>query len=168
MAVSQEYLGLLDTLCLRDESLTVWWNELCVSYVSSNSAMVNHALFALAECALTIVAAHMTGQDKICAKRSIDWWYGNLIGEMHQLHRNKNAGYSGKRKDPWHNFRVCNRLGISSADGIITRMCDKYARYDNVSNDPTLDMVSESAIDTLKDLAAYSIILVCILNEKES
>lgn len=168
MSISYEYLGLLDTLSYRNESLDYWWNELYTSYVSGNSAMVTHALFALAECALTQVAAHMTEHDKICAKRSIEWWYGNLIGEMHQLHRNKNAGYSGRNTDPWHNFRVCNAFGISSADGVITRMCDKYARYNNVSKNPTLDMVSESSIDTLKDLAAYSIILVCLLNEKES
>jgi hypothetical protein len=168
MSVSYTYLALLETLNPRQESLDNWWHDLRAGYVSGNTAIATQALYALAETALTRVAKHKADQDRIAGNRGFNWWFGYLIGEMMQLHRNKNAGYSGHNDDSWHNFRVCNGFGVSTEHGIIARMCDKYARYINISSDPKLELVGESWYDTLQDLAAYALIFVIILREKET
>lgn len=170
MAVSNEYLELLNQLSPRDENrangnLLTWWKEFRNSYSYSDNTFTLYALTAIAEIALTIVAKHKAQED-IIFKRSFEWHFGALIGEMHQLHRNKNAGYSGHNDDPWHNFRICNTFGVSTEHGIIARMCDKYARYTNIISDPSLEMVGEQWYDTLMDLAAYSLILSLLIGEQ--
>ena len=46
------------------------------------------------------------------------------------------------------------KLGIISA---VTRISDKYNRLCNLATNPNIDNLGESIEDTLKDLAAYSI-----------
>ena len=46
------------------------------------------------------------------------------------------------------------KLGIISA---VTRISDKYNRLCNLATNPNVDDLGESIEDTLKDLAAYSI-----------
>lgn len=81
------------------------------------------------------------------------------------LHTRKNAGYSGDSPDPWKNFRGCVPFGISAVDGCITRLCDKYTRFQNIISNPELDQVGEKAAETITDFAAYCLILSCLLNE---
>jgi hypothetical protein len=90
-----------------------------------------------------------------------------LIAGAKELHKAKNAGYSGDNPDPWANFRECEKFGIRAIDGVMTRLCDKVVRFNNVYKNSSLDQVGESAIDTLRDLAAYSLIAYCLLGEME-
>lgn len=92
--------------------------------------------------------------------------WDEVISAAKDLHVRKNAGYSPEDTDAWANFRECTQFGISAADGCLVRLCDKYRRFFNVYTNPQNDQVSESAIDTLKDLAAYSIILAVLLEEE--
>lgn len=92
--------------------------------------------------------------------------WDEVISAAKDLHVRKNAGYSPEDTDAWANFRECTQFGISAADGCLVRLCDKYRRFFNVYTNPENDQVSESAIDTLKDLAAYSIILTVLLEEE--
>lgn len=88
-----------------------------------------------------------------------------FIANMKDLHIRKNAGYSGLHDDPWYNFRQVERFGISTQDGIIARLTDKYQRYINLRDNPALDQVQESLMDTLQDFVAYCLILYCVMEE---
>lgn len=85
--------------------------------------------------------------------------------ELKDTHARKNAGYSGNDPDPWRNFREVEKFGISAVTGCLTRLCDKYMRFQNVYKNPELDKVNESALDTMIDFVAYCIILICLLEE---
>lgn len=98
--------------------------------------------------------------------RLTHYGWDEVISAAKDLHVRKNAGYSPEDTDAWANFRECTQFGISAADGCLVRLCDKYRRFFNVYTNPENDQVSESAIDTLKDLAAYSIILTVLLEEE--
>jgi len=92
----------------------------------------------------------------------------DLLDELSDLHIRKNAGYSGADSiDPWRNFRQCESFGISTVDGVITRMSDKWSRLQSLWRDASNEQVGESIEDTLKDLASYALILICLLNENE-
>lgn len=83
------------------------------------------------------------------------------------LHVRKNAGYAGAdNPDPWANFRMCEAFGITAFQGCMVRMSDKYIRVTNLMRDAANDQVGESIIDTLRDLAAYALIGVVLLNEQ--
>lgn len=88
-----------------------------------------------------------------------------LTADLTELHKTKNAGYSGTNEDPFSNFREIEKFGISTADGVLTRLSDKFVRFQNVYNNGELDQVSERAVDTLVDFIAYSLMLVVILEE---
>ncbi len=93
--------------------------------------------------------------------------YLKLLDDMRELHIKKNAGYAGAgASDPWRNFRACEQFGISAGDGVITRMSDKWSRAQSLWKDKSNEQVGESVEDTLMDLAAYSLILICLLREK--
>lgn len=93
--------------------------------------------------------------------------FKNIILDAIELHKNKNAGYSGLHDDPWENFKAVERLfGIPTSDGILARATDKYMRFMNLQSDNSLEKVQEPLTDTLLDLAAYLVIYNCILDEK--
>ncbi len=99
--------------------------------------------------------------------RFTDDSWGNVLFAAKELHENKNAGYSPSETDAWTNFRMCEQFGISAADGCLVRLCDKYSRFWNVYLNSDNDKVGESAIDTLRDLSAYCVILIVLLEEKD-
>lgn len=95
--------------------------------------------------------------------------YINLLDEMKDLHIRKNAGYSGAdNPDPWANFRMAQEFGVSPFKGCLVRMSDKYIRVTNLVRSPDNEQVGESIKDTLKDLAAYSLIALCLLEEEDA
>lgn len=89
----------------------------------------------------------------------------SFIKDMRDLHVRKNAGYAGDDPDPWKNFRAVEVFGISAADGCLTRLSDKYARWCVLKDNPEKDLVNESIADTLMDMVAYCLILICLLEE---
>jgi hypothetical protein len=95
-----------------------------------------------------------------------DRMYLKLLDEMRELHIRKNAGYSGHSTDRWANFRLSESLGVSPLVGVLVRMSDKWIRITNLAKDSRLDMVGESLRDTLMDIAAYALIAICLLEEK--
>lgn len=108
--------------------------------------------------------------------------WDEVLAAAKELHEKKNAGYSGTvlndeemraifgdlydPNDSFRNFRMCTQFGISTTDGCIVRLCDKYSRFWTVYLNTENEQVGESAIDTLRDFAAYSIILVVLLEEE--
>jgi len=92
-----------------------------------------------------------------------------LLEEMKDLHIRKNAGYAGKdATDAWVNFRMAEMFGVSTFKGVLVRLSDKFIRISNLSKNPDNDMVGESIIDSLFDLAAYCLIAICIYEENRT
>jgi hypothetical protein len=95
--------------------------------------------------------------------------YLQLLDDMAELHMRKNAGYSGEdNPDAWANFRMAEQFGVSAFQGCLVRMSDKYIRITNLVRRPESEQVGENIKDTLMDLAAYALIAVCLLEEKEA
>ena len=89
-----------------------------------------------------------------------------MFEDFRALHTAKNAGYAGmETKDPWANFRVCERMGIEAWRGCMVRMGDKYIRIGNLRNNPKNEQLGENILDTLADLGAYALITICLLQE---
>lgn len=93
--------------------------------------------------------------------------YIDLLDRMKQLHKDKNAGYAGDSEDPWVNLRECESFNIPMLHGVITRMCDKWMRFQNLWTNPDNDRVGESIIDTLEDLGSYAFILSLLLRDQQ-
>lgn len=94
--------------------------------------------------------------------------YKEELDRAWDLHVRKNAGYAGAdNPDPWANFRMCEAFGITAFQGCMVRMSDKYIRVTNLMRDASNDQVGESIIDTLRDLAAYALIGVVLLQEPD-
>jgi hypothetical protein len=91
--------------------------------------------------------------------------YLQLLEQMKDLHIRKNAGYAGDNKDRWANFRMSTMFGVSPLNGCLVRMSDKFIRIGNLVQNPSNEMVGENIKDTLMDLASYSLIAVCLLEE---
>jgi len=89
-----------------------------------------------------------------------------ITEEMKDLYIRKNAGYSGNSEDPWINFRRAELFGISPLQGCLVRMSDKFMRIANLSRNPDNEKVGESMIDSLKDLANYAVIAICLYEEE--
>ena len=93
--------------------------------------------------------------------------YLSLLEDMVHLHKAKNAGYAGDSEDPWANFRFAEMFGVTPLQGCMVRLSDKFIRTSNLMKNPAHEQVGENIKDTLMDLAAYSLIAVCLLNEEE-
>ena len=91
-----------------------------------------------------------------------------LLKELENMHVAKSAGYSGKdNPDTWSNFRMSKVFGVSPFIGCLVRMSDKFIRVGNLVNNPDNEQVGEGIIDTLKDLASYALISICLYEEKK-
>lgn len=155
MAGSPEYLAHLDDM--RDYRIPTEWRNLHDAWDSLTKSQTVHNLEWIARVAFGILEAE-TGE-------SLD----SIIDGAKQLHVNKNAGYAGAdNPDPWANFRLSQAFGISPLDGVFVRMSDKYIRITNLRRDPTNERVGESILDTLRDLAAYALIAVCLIEEDKA
>lgn len=77
--------------------------------------------------------------------------------ELCNLYEAKNKCYNNSFGDTY------KKLGIISA---VTRISDKYNRLCNLATNPDIDNLGESIEDTLKDLAAYSIMTLIELRNK--
>lgn len=94
--------------------------------------------------------------------------YLQLLDEMRDLHIRKSAGYAGEdNPDTFANFRYAELFGVSPLKGCLVRLSDKYIRVANLIRNPANEQCNENIKDTLKDLAAYSLIAICLLEEEE-
>jgi len=87
--------------------------------------------------------------------------------EMIILTEKKNNDYTGKADDFFQNFKIVEKLGICSVEqGFLTRISDKISRLAGFASGNKLEIKNESVIDTLQDLANYSIIFAGYLKSK--
>jgi hypothetical protein len=93
--------------------------------------------------------------------------YLQLLTDMADLHARKSAGYSGAdNPDPWANFRRSEHVGVKASTGALIRLLDKVSRVETLMRSPDSEQVGESIEDTLIDLAAYALIVVCLRREE--
>jgi len=92
-------------------------------------------------------------------------YFYKLLREIEDLHNRKNADYRTV-KDPLGNFKMCEQMGVSPFVGCCVRISDKYARLSNLMSKGYAEVKEETVEDTLKDLAVYSLIAICLLKEK--
>lgn len=92
--------------------------------------------------------------------------YLAILEKMRDLHIRKNTGYSGHSDDTWYNFRSCERWGGDAITGVMYRMTDKWSRLESLMVNEANDQVGETMSDTLMDLAAYALIMVCLRQER--
>lgn len=84
--------------------------------------------------------------------------FKQIAKEISELYEKKNTAYSNSFGDTY------KKLGIISA---VTRISDKYNRLCNLATNPNIDSLGESIEDTLKDLAAYSIMTLIELKNTQ-
>ncbi len=97
---------------------------------------------------------------------------GDFLKRLRELYENnikiskdKNSDYSNIN-DPFQNFRGCEMYGIPAEQGIIVRMSDKMSRASNLLTRDA-QVKDESILDTLSDLANYSMILRMLIESKQ-
>lgn len=87
---------------------------------------------------------------------------------LHEIVKAKNADYTGESQDPFFNFNMVEKLGISTTEtGILTRMLDKFARITSFVKKGVLKVKDETVEDTLLDLANYCIIMAAYIKSKK-
>ena len=164
--ISEDYMNYVDMVCSLGYSeyqplellrmIDVGFAEMARSYILKDLATVKEDAIYLASYGYGILERR-TG-------KSLE----ELSKEAKDLHKRKNAGYSGNNNDPWINFRASQMFGIDPIDGILTRLTDKYMRLKNVWINSELEQVNEAIEDTLMDFSAYLLILCCLIDEKET
>jgi hypothetical protein len=83
---------------------------------------------------------------------------------MHTITTAKNHDYAGFNEDPFANFKIVERCGISSTEqGFLTRMMDKISRVNSFVKQGVLNVKDEKIEDTLLDLANYSILMAAYI-----
>lgn len=87
--------------------------------------------------------------------------------EMVATAEKKNSDYTAGADNAFANFEAVELLDIVPADvGILVRMTDKFMRIKGLVKGRTAAVKSETVIDTLIDLANYSLILAALLESK--
>jgi len=85
--------------------------------------------------------------------------FDELVEEIKKLYEMKNADYS-EENDSLSNFKLSEKFGIPAWIGCLIRISDKFSRICQLATKSEPSVKSETIIDTLKDLATYS--LICI------
>lgn len=87
-----------------------------------------------------------------------------ILEELKKLHDKKSQNY-GTDQDSLSNLRQCERMEIPAWKGCLLRMLDKVSRLVELSKGKE-DLVNEPIIDTLRDLAVYTVICEVLYEEK--
>lgn len=93
--------------------------------------------------------------------------FENTLTLLYKTMDVKNTDYATK-DNPFSNFTLVNSLWITTVERwILVRMTDKLSRISNLI-DSEAKVKDETIIDTLVDLANYSIILKLYIEDKNS
>jgi len=87
-----------------------------------------------------------------------------ILKELGEMHDRKQADY-GSAGDPFQNVRASERFGIPAWIGCMVRANDKMVRIQKAARLGVGSLRNESLEDSLRDLAVYSIIGLCLLEE---
>lgn len=84
--------------------------------------------------------------------------FDEIAKQICELHRKKDTVYGNSFG------KTFKKLGVISA---VTRISDKYNRLEEIAINPSIDTLGESIEDTLKDLAAYAIMTLVELENRQ-
>ena len=87
-----------------------------------------------------------------------------ILTELGELHDKKQKDY-GRGEDPFANVRASSEWGIEGWVGAMVRATDKLRRLQTFAQTGTLS--NEGVVDSLKDLAVYSIIALVLYEQEE-
>lgn len=92
--------------------------------------------------------------------------FHKVIDEIVALHDKKQADY-GRTDigDPFANVRASEDFGIDGWVGAVIRANDKMRRLQKAARQGPQSLKNESVEDSLMDMAAYSIIALCLFRE---
>ena len=88
-----------------------------------------------------------------------------IFNELVELHKAKDEDYGGG--ESLGNFRRCEQFGIPAWKGCLIRLSDKYSRAVSLVGKGGKGMVDESLVDTLMDLAVYSVITIALMSPED-
>lgn len=88
--------------------------------------------------------------------------FHEIIKELGELHDKKQEDY-GKDSDPFHNVRSTEFWGVPAWIGALLRLNDKVVRLQSLARKGSL--ANESAEDSMRDIAVYAIIALCLYEE---
>lgn len=107
-------------------------------------------------------------------------FFKKTCDDMITITEKKNHDYAGGGDDPFQNFRqIAHLIGETAGNssgtgpldivlvGFLTRMSDKMSRIGTYVSKGELKVADESAKDTLKDLAVYSILCLAYLEDRD-
>lgn len=89
--------------------------------------------------------------------------FHELLNEIGDLHDRKQADY-GSDKDPFANVRASDEWGIPAWVGAFIRLNDKVNRLKSFALKGSL--ANESAEDSMRDIAVYALIGLCLYEEE--
>jgi len=87
-----------------------------------------------------------------------------ILDNMQKVYEAKDNDYSATGL-PMGNLRKCEDAGIDAWRGCLVRIGDKMSRLENFLNEKEYQVIAEKAEDTIIDLANYSILCSCLIEE---
>jgi len=87
-----------------------------------------------------------------------------LLLSIAELHAKKNHDYAGK-EHPLSNLKRSEEFGVPGWKGTLVRMSDKWDRITHLALDNNPMVKSESILDTLMDMAVYSLLAIILFEE---
>ncbi len=90
--------------------------------------------------------------------------FHEILNELGALHDKKQQDY-GLSTDPFANVRASEKFGIPAWVGCMVRANDKMIRIQKAAKGG--QMANESVVDSLRDLAVYTIIGLCLYEEEQ-
>ena len=91
--------------------------------------------------------------------------FHELLNELGELHDKKQADY-GSDEDPFANVRQSREWGLDPWVGALVRLNDKVQRLKSMVRNGSLN--NESAEDSMRDIAVYSIIALVLKEEQDA
>lgn len=86
-----------------------------------------------------------------------------MLKELAELHSRKNHDYASD--NPLSNFYLSEKMGIPAWKGCLVRISDKVSRLWSFAKKEQYLVKDESVIDTAKDLAVYSLLMIILYEE---
>lgn len=99
------------------------------------------------------------------AKSSGSERFHEVLRELGELHDMKQADY-GNDEDPFANVRQSGEWGLEPWVGALVRLNDKVQRLKSMVRNGKLN--NESAEDSMRDIAVYSIIALVLKEEQDA
>lgn len=89
--------------------------------------------------------------------------FDEILQEMSTLHNRKGQDYGGVN-DPYANVRASQEFGVDPWVGALIRLNDKITRLKSFIRNGNL--VNESVIDSITDIAVYAVIMRVLYDEQ--